>query len=148
MSQLTLSNLSRLFAFAALVAAPLSADTIEIKNGARLVGKIGKIDAGTIEIDTTFAGTVKVKQSEVVSFSTDAPIAVRLASGTRFDGQVTTGANGAIQIAGADGTITTTVEKVAASWSAGKVDPLVERHWAYEASVDVTGKSGNKSQLG
>src|SRR5262245_17523670 len=102
-------------ALAFLAIARLSADTVEIKNGARLIGKIGKIDGGTIEMDTDFAGKVKIKQSEVVSITTDAPIAVRLASGTRFDGKVTGGANGAIQIAGADGTISTTVEKVAAS---------------------------------
>jgi putative salt-induced outer membrane protein YdiY len=138
-------------AFAALLcvaAARLGADTLEIKNGTRIIGKIGKIDAGMIEVDTTFAGTVKVKQSEVTSITTDAPIAVRLASGTRFDGQVSAGPSGAIQIAGSDGTITTTVEKISASWTAGKVDPAVDRHWAYEAAVDVTGKSGNKSQLG
>ncbi len=131
-----------------LTGGPLLADTVETKNGARIVGKITKIDAGEIVVDTDFAGKVSVKQSHVSSFSTDAPIAVRLASGTRFDGTVTSGANGAIQIAGSDGTISTTVDKVAASWSAGAVDPLVDRHWAYEASVDVTGKTGNSEQLG
>jgi hypothetical protein len=124
------------------------ADTIETSNGARIVGHIIAIDAGEISVDTTFAGKIKVKQSEVSSITTDAPIAVRLASGTRFDGRVTGGANGAIQIAGADGTISTTVEKIAASWTAGKVDPAVDRHWTYEASVDIAGKTGNSEQLG
>jgi putative salt-induced outer membrane protein YdiY len=124
------------------------ADVIDVKNGARIIGTVKGIDAGVVEVDTTFAGTLKIKQSEVTSITTDAPVAVRLASGTRFDGRVTGGANGAIQIAGADGTISTTVDKVSASWAAGAVDPLVDRHWAYEAAVDVTGKSGNKSQLG
>src|SRR3954469_9732632 len=96
----------------ALAATALFADTVEIKNGARVVGKIGRIDAGTIEVDTSFAGTIKIKQSEVTSITTDAPVAIRLASGTRFDGQVTGGANGAIQIVGADGTISTTIDKV------------------------------------
>jgi hypothetical protein len=43
------------------------------------------------------------------------------------------------------------VDKVAASWTAGGKDPqlvALERHWAYEATMDVSGKSGNKSQLG
>lgn len=133
---------------AAFAASPLWADTVETKNGARIIGKIKKIDAGEIEVDTDFAGTIKIKQSEVTSLATDTPIAVRLASGTRFDGKVTAGTGGAIQIAGSDGTISTTVDKVAASWSAGAVDPLVDRHWAYEASVDVAGKTGNKEQIG
>jgi hypothetical protein len=133
---------------AAFAASPLWADTVETKNGARIIGKIKKIDAGEVEMDTDFAGTLKIKQSEVTSLATDAPIAVRLASGTRFDGKVTAGTGGAIQIAGSDGTISTTVDKVAASWSAGAVDPLVDRHWTYEASIDIAGKTGNKEQIG
>ncbi len=135
-------------ALAGLLATSLFADTVEVKNGARIIGKITKIDAGAVVVSTDYAGTITIKQSEVSSIATDAPIAVRLASGTRFDGRVTAGAGGGIQIAGADGTISTTVEKVAASWSAGAVDPLVDRHWAYEASVDISGKTGNKEQLG
>ncbi len=129
-------------------ALPVLADTVEIKNGARIVGKITKIDAGSVVVDTDFAGKVTIKQSQVASMATDAPVAVRLASGTRFDGRVSAGSDGSLQIAGADGTITTTVDKVAASWAAGAVDPLVDRHWAYEASIDVSGKTGNSEQLG
>ncbi|MEO5961231.1 MAG: hypothetical protein ABIZ49_10105, partial [Opitutaceae bacterium] len=124
---------------------------VETKSGARIVGKIVKIDAGSIAVETDFAGTIAIKQAEVTSLSTDGPIAVRLASGTRVDGKVTAGANGALQVAGAEGMIATTVDKIAASWSAGGKDPQIaalERHWAYEAAVDVTGKNGNKKQLG
>lgn len=131
-------------------AARLGADTIETKNGSRIVGKVTKIDAGIVVVDTDYAGTLTIKQAEVTAISTDAPVAVRLASGTRIDGRVSTTA-GSLQVAGADGTITTTVDKIAATWAAGGKDPqlvALERGWAYEASVDVSGKSGNKSQLG
>ena len=134
--------------FLALGAAQLCADVVDIKNGSRIVGKITKIDAGTIEVSTDYAGTLKIKQSEVAALSTDAPVAIRLESGTRVDGRLATGPGGGIQIAGSDGTISTTVDKVAASWAAGAVDPLVDRHWAYEASVDVSGKTGNSEQIG
>src|SRR4051812_49166054 len=137
-----------LSALALFAVARLAADTVETKNGARIIGKISKIDAGTVEVDTSFAGTVKIKQSEVTTISTDAPIAIRLASGTRFDGRVTAAPDGSLQIAGPDGTVTTTVSKVSASWAAGAVDPAVDRHWAYEASADIAGKTGNKEQLG
>ena len=136
--------------FAALLAAPLSADVVETKNGARIVGKVTKIDAGSVTVATDYAGAVTIKQSEVTAISTDAPVAVRLTSGTRIDGKVAT-TGGAVQITGADGAITTSVDKVAASWAAGGKDPAVaalERGWAYEAAVDVSGKSGNKEQLG
>jgi putative salt-induced outer membrane protein YdiY len=146
---MTSSYSFRLLAAAfALFAARLAADTIDTRNGAHIVGKITKIDAGQITVSTDFAGTITIKQSEVATFSTDHPVAVRLASGTRFDGQVTGAQGGALQIAGVDGTVATSVEKVAASWTAGAIDPLVDRHWTYEASVDVSGKTGNKEQLG
>ncbi|MBL9203124.1 MAG: DUF481 domain-containing protein, partial [Opitutaceae bacterium] len=124
---------------------------VETKNGAKIVGKVVKIDAGTVSVDTAFAGTIAIKQSEVASISTDAPVAVRLDSGTRIDGKITGGASGALQITGGDGSISTSVGKVAASWAAGGKDPAVaalERGWAYEAAVDVAGKTGNKEQLG
>jgi hypothetical protein len=53
-----------------------------------------------------------------------------------------------VQVATADGTISSTIPNLAASWAAGAVDPDVVRRWAYEASVDVAGKTGNSEQLG
>ena len=134
-----------------LVLPHLAADVVETKNGAHLVGRITKIDAGSVVLDTDYAGTITIKQDAVTSLTTDSPVAVRLQSGTRVDGRVTTGADGELRIAGAEGTLTTPVSKVAASWAAGGKDPAVaalERHWAYEASVDLTGKTGNSEQLG
>jgi len=132
----------------ALATASVFADSIDVKNGARIVGKITKIDSGSVVVSTDYAGTITVKQSEVTAISTDAPVAIRLASGTRYDGRLSAGSGGAVQIAGVDGTVNTTIDKVVASWAAGAVDPLVDRHWAYEASVDVSGKTGNREQIG
>lgn len=149
-----MNKTSLLRASLALVAAvfgvaTLSADVVETKSGARIVGKVTKIDGGSVVVSTDYAGAITIKQGEVTSITTDAPVAVRLASGTRIDGKVTSNA-GAVQIAGADGVISTTVDKVAASWVAGGKDPAIaalERGWAYEAAVDVAGKTGNKEQL-
>ena len=148
MNQTKLLQLSIIVLATALASA--RADIVETKNGARIVGKVAKIDGGSVVVDTDFAGTVTIKQSEVTAIATDAPVTVRLASGTRIEGKVT-GTAGVVQIVNSDGTINTTVEKVAASWPAGAKDPQIvalERNWAYEASVDIAGKSGNKSQLG
>ncbi len=141
-----------LFALAcgAFCAAQLSADVIETKDGSHIVGKVSKIEAGTVVVTTSYAGDITIKQSEVTGISTDAPVAVRLSDGTRIEGRVS-GSAGGLQVAGQDGTITTTVAKVAASWAAGDKDPQVaalERKWTYEAHADIAGTSGNKSQLG
>lgn len=148
MNKTKLLTLSALALIAALGVA--RGDVVETKNGARIVGKVTKIDGGSVSVDTDYAGNLTIKQSEVTAITTDAAVAVRLASGTRIDGKVSSAA-GSLQVAGADGTISTTVDKVAASWPAGGKDPAVvalERGWAYEANLDVSGKSGNKSQLG
>lgn len=157
-------NLSKLFnticglaLAAAFAATTVMADVIVTKNGARIVGQVTKIEDGKIHVATDFAGDIVVKQSEVTGLTTDAPINVRLASGTTLQGTVTTGVEG-IVISGADGQLSTQVEKVATTWAAGAEDPQVvklreelaskERKWAYEVALDVNGKSGNKSQLG
>jgi hypothetical protein len=148
MNQIKLLPLS-IFVLAAALGV-VRADTVETKNGSRIVGKVTKIDGGTVSVATEYAGTIAIKQSEVTAINTDAAVAVRLASGTRIDGKVS-GSAGAVVVASSDGTVNTTVDKVAASWAAGGKDPQIvalERSWAYETAVDVSGKSGNKSQLG
>lgn len=137
-------------AFALLLAARLSADVVETKNGARIVGEIVAFGDGNIAMKTDFAGDIVIKQNEVTSIATDKPVNVRLASGTVLQGTLST-ESGAVKITGDDGQLTTTVGKVAATWAAGEEDPAIatlRRHWAYEAAVDITGKTGNKEQIG
>lgn len=138
-------------AVAALAGSMLLGDVVETKNGARLVGKVLKIDGSVILLSTDYAGDIKVKQSDVTSVTTEAPLNVRLASGTVLQGTLSNTGEGTLVITGPDGTLNTKVEKVAATWAPGAIDPDVaalQRKWAYEVAIDITGKSGNKDQLG
>ena len=131
--------------------ARLSADVVETTGGARIVGKVTGIDGGSVVVETDYAGTVTIKQAAVSRVTTDGPVAVRLVSGTRLAGRISDAGNGTLRIAGADGVITTTVDKIAATWTAGDKDPqlvALERHWAFEASVDASGRTGVREQLG
>jgi putative salt-induced outer membrane protein YdiY len=137
----------------ALSAVPslLLADVVETKNGAHLVGKVTQIDGSTVYLSTDYAGDLKIKQSDVTSITTDAPLNVRLASGTVLKGTLSNAANGGLQINGSDGTLSTSVSKVSATWAPDGVDPAIvalQRHWTYEVAVDIAGKSGNSSALG
>jgi hypothetical protein len=148
---LSLSFPAALVAVFLLWPALLSADVVELRGGSRLVGKITRIDGGNVVLATDFAGTVTLKQAEVTAITTDAPVAVRFANGTRVDGVVSSPGTGRLRVANAEGEFTSDVGKVAASWAAGGKDPAVaalERGWTYEASTDVNGKSGNRDQLG
>ncbi len=127
------------------------ADLIETKNGARLVGVVKAVNGGSVVLETEYAGPITIKQSEVVRIETETPLVFRLAGGTTMEGTVAATADGRLAITGQDGTITTTVDKVAASWAPGQRDPAVVqllRRWRYEASFDISGKTGNSEQLG
>ncbi len=129
----------------------VSGDVIETKSGARLIGKVVKIDGTAITLSTDYAGDITIRQKEVVSVQTDEQRFVRLSGGTVMAGVVTPTADGKIQITGNDGVITTTVDKIAATWALGSNDPALAAlatKWAIEASADITGKTGNSEQFG
>ncbi|HEY3757855.1 MAG TPA: DUF481 domain-containing protein [Opitutaceae bacterium] len=121
-------------------------DIIETKDGAKLVGTVKAINAGTITFDTSYAGTLTIKQSSVASIATSQADSVRLASGSRIDGTITTTPTGQVEIVGKDGALTTTVEKVAMLWPAGSKDPLAGA-WAFEATANIQGSSGNTHSI-
>ena len=134
-----------------------AANVVETKSGARIVGKVTKIDGGKIYVTTDYAGDLVIDQSTVIGLQTDTPVVVRLDTGTTVAGTVSSTSD-TLNINGTDGQLSTSIEKVAASWAEGEEDPQViamkeelaskERKWAYEAAVDIYGKSGNSSQLG
>jgi hypothetical protein len=135
----------------ALAVRTVSADVVETKDGARLVGKVTQIDGTTVVLETDYAGTVKVKQADVTTITTDTPSNIRLASGTVLQGTLSGKGEGVETIMGPDGSIQTTVSKVITIWAPTAKDPEIvalQRAWAYDAAVDIAGKTGNTSQYG
>jgi putative salt-induced outer membrane protein YdiY len=136
-----------------LLAHSATADEVITTDGARLVGNIKLIDKGTIHLETSYAGTLKISQEQVASFSTEQPRVVRLESGTIMSGPVESSGNGKLKITSEDGVLETNTAQVAATWVPGAEDPQVlrnRREWRYDASLDLTGRSGNvdKFRLG
>ncbi len=140
-----------------LFAAPmLRGDIVVTNDGARLVGRITGIADGKITLDTSYAGIIEIDQSKVESFTTDAPLAVRLESGTIIAGQVQEQPEGALAISNDDGSVAADVADISAAWAPGTRDPAVVaaesaltsqlRKWSYEAGVDISGKSGNSQE--
>jgi hypothetical protein len=128
----------------------LSADVIETTNGARIVGKIKEIHGGVIILSTDYAGDISIKQALVTSITTDRPVAVRTADGTRVVGVVSPAQSGGVSVLGPQGSIATPVSRIAASWAAGQEDPDIvaaRRKWSFEAGVDINGQSGTNNQL-
>lgn len=129
-----------------LIGSLASADVVRTTDGAQLTGTITLIDKGIIHLDTAYAGTLKIKQDQVESFQSDEPRVLRLDSGTVMAVSIEGGSDGTIRIQSEDGVLETSTAKVAAAWAPGSVDPEIERNtrkWRYNASFDLTGKSGN-----
>jgi len=78
----------------------LRADVVETKTGARLTGSVTQVVDGTITLVTDYAGTLSIKQSEVVKLETEKPLFIRLTGGTTMEGMVEAKKNGEIKIKG------------------------------------------------
>jgi putative salt-induced outer membrane protein YdiY len=58
--------------------APAAADELLMKDGSRLLGKVLNQKDGTLEFETSYAGTIKVKWDEVSELHADEPVQVML----------------------------------------------------------------------
>ena len=151
---------SRSFSFLAslmllTITGSVFAGTITTKDGSVVNGKILAIDEGVMKIETPFAGTIEIKQSEVSSFTSQETINVATSGGNTFVGTVQ-GSENSIQIKTDGGTFETNVEQVSAAWQPGEDSPqeralkaevaASERKWKFDANVDISGKSGNSDR--
>jgi putative salt-induced outer membrane protein YdiY len=78
----------------------VSADQVVLKNGDKLDGTITALDAGKLTINTPFAGDVKIDADKISTFSTDAPIELRLTDGTLIKRQVVEDTTGGVTVEG------------------------------------------------
>lgn len=72
----------------ALLAPALFADTIILKNGDRITGKILNTDASAVVVKTDYAGEIKIDLAAIISLTSDAPLNVALKSGDQARGKV------------------------------------------------------------
>jgi len=127
-----------------------SADVVRTLDGAQLTGTITLIDKGIIYLDTAYAGELKIQQDQVASFDSDEARVVRLESGTVMAGPIASDPQGNIRIQSEDGVLETSTTKVSAAWAPSAEDPEIARNrrgWRYQASFDLTGKSGNTDKF-
>jgi hypothetical protein len=130
-----------------IVTWPARADTITLKDGSVIHGKITGVSGGTISVSTGFAGDLSIKQDQVSSFETDEPVFVKTKDDSTVLGKVDRKDSDLI-VSSSSGSYTTTVAGVKSSWRQGAEDPEVvalRRHWVVEFTTDVAGKSGNST---
>ena len=83
-----------------LFPSPARADEVVFKNGDRLSGKIVSADGGKLVIDTAVAGKVTIDMANVKTFSTDAPVELRLKDGSTVKDALTSGDEGQVATRG------------------------------------------------
>jgi len=66
------------FFLAAFAVQPLAADEVLLKDGSRLLGKVVKKEDDTLEFETSYAGVIRVKWSEISRLAVDEPVQVML----------------------------------------------------------------------
>ncbi len=143
------SSLPRILIFLASVllatVRPAVADTVTLKDGSIIHGKNLHVAGGIITITTSFAGDLSIKQDQVASFQTDEPVYVKTKDNSAVLGKVEP-KDSSLVVANPNGSYVTTVDGVKSSWGAGAEDPelvALRRHWVFELTTDVGGKSGN-----
>ena len=75
-----------------------SADILPTIDGTELTGTVTLIDKGVIHLDTTYAGSLQIKQGQVASFESDAPRMVRRKNGAVMAVSVTSYGGNTIRI--------------------------------------------------
>ena len=123
------------------------ADTVTLKDGSVIHGKITGIAGGTVTLSTGFAGDLSIKQDQVAALATDEPVFVKTTENSTVLGKVEP-KESAVVVASPSGTYTTTIAGVKSSWRQGAEDPEIvaqRRHWVAEVTTDIAGKSGNST---
>lgn len=64
-----------------------NADTVVVKNGDRLTGKVKKMESGVLIIKTAYDPEIKIPWPQIQSLVTDTPIIIKLENGLRLVGR-------------------------------------------------------------
>lgn len=135
--------LSAVFALAFALGAS-AADRIELTDGSVVHGKLLSAGGGKFKVETAFAGTIAIDQTQVKSFQTDEPVNVRVGASTVV-GQVQVDAAG-VAVVAPTGRLAAAPGEVTAIWRVGADSPETRR-WQYEAGLTITGRTGGSEKF-
>lgn len=134
----------------------LLADTLWLKDGSILQGRIDSLSDGTLTLKTGHLGDLKVPSDQIVSFSSNEPIVARLSEGTILTGAVSGSPDQTPCFAIDDETREVPLDSINALWNTDGKDPAIlaaeklaeeqNPKWTIETGLGMTSKSGNTNQ--
>ncbi len=108
------TRLFLLMAILCLLCGAALADTVTLKNGDRLSGKIVKADGKTLTIKTEFAGVVTLDFAAITAITSDEPLNLTLRDGQKVIGRLAAAGDDKIEVETADtGKVTLARETIA-----------------------------------
>lgn len=90
--------------FALLGQTSAMADTIILNNGDRLSGRVHRLRGDKLELETSYAGTISIDASRIISVETDSNVTVILKDYTRHIGRLVPGDAGVLTMQASPGT--------------------------------------------
>ncbi|MGI5925139.1 MAG: DUF481 domain-containing protein [Lentisphaerae bacterium] len=129
------------------------ADQIVLKNGSVIKGSKLQVHGGKVKITTDFAGELSIDRAHVATMTSDQPVMVNTADGKKTSAVITPAGDGKASITSELGQIQLPMSDVVAIWPVGAADPTIPpppaaRAWAYEAGLNIAGKTGNTEKFG
>lgn len=141
-------------ALALAIAGTANADTVTTVDGARLIGKIIEVTQETVQLETSYAGVIKVVTKQIATMEAES-LTARFNDGTTVTGAVKLDPQRALQVRGTNERDRSDAgfDRLLAAWTPGKTPPAASgleapRHWAYTVGADLTGRDGNSEDLG
>jgi putative salt-induced outer membrane protein YdiY len=124
-------------------AAYAAADTVTLKSGDKITGRVISMADGKLAVETDYMGTVTFDAAKVSSIVTDAPVGVKSAGGTRLVGKLAyqEGANAVVETESGQLTIRASdVKAIGTAVEAAAQKPA----WHGTFELGITGQDGNK----
>jgi hypothetical protein len=140
-------------AILALVMHGAWADQVVLKDGSIIKGSGLRVLDGKIIITTDFAGELSIDSAQVSTMTSDQPVMVNTADGKKVSSVIGSASDGNASISSELGQIQLPMADFLAVWPVGADDPTLPkpppgRAWAYEAALNISGKTGNSEKFG
>jgi putative salt-induced outer membrane protein YdiY len=130
------------------------ADVVRLTDKSHLNMKVKSFSKGNYEMETSFAGVLRIAQTKVRDIITVAPVFVALESGSTILGKLDF--NGKMKkVNTGQGVVDISKDTILAIWVQGAENPLApqpeageeKRKWKHEVNSDIFGKTGNSEKI-